>query len=251
MRKHYIDSDFDSSLENMESHFVWRTRQKQGLKNRILTDIEMLEIQAQNKTTIESSPNHSVSLPRKLVYSAIGFTLLFSLLIGSTFISPAMAEVMSRLPFLGSLNHNVVQLQKNPGQIGAYLDLVSAYNKGDLETYLQTYSRELSTDSKERLEKGFKTRGKEKHQIAAKLDLVYSNKNVSILLSNEKHAFDSEVLYSLDSYVILNKENGSWKVLEKLPLKKVGKGKYGSHDDFDHTAEIRHELEKTYHLNLK
>jgi hypothetical protein len=74
---------------------------------------------------------------------------------------------------------------------------------------------------------------------------------VSILLSNEKHAFDSEVLYSLDSYVILNKENGSWKVLEKVPFKKVGKGKYGSHDDFDHTAEIRKELEKTYRFKFQ
>jgi hypothetical protein len=251
MKRHYTDIDFDNSLEDMEPHFLWETRQKQVLKNRILTDIDMLEIEAQNMTTIESSRNLKVSLSRKLVYSAIAFTLLFSLLIGSTFISPAMAEVMSRLPFLGSLNHNVVQLQKNPGQIGSYLDLVSAYNKGDLEAYLQTYSRELSTDAEKLLEKDFKTRGIEKHQIAAKLDLVDSNQNVSILLSNEKHAFDSEVLYSLDSYVILNKENGSWKVLEKLPLKKVGKGKYGSHDDFDHTAEIRHELEKTYHLNLK
>lgn len=250
MKRHYTDTDFDRSLEDLDSHFMWKKEQKLELKNRILTDIDRIEIQGEDKNGIDIIRSKKSIFPRKLVYSAVALTLLFSLFIGSAFISPAMAEVISKLPFLGSLNHNVIQLQKNPDQIGAYLDLVSAYNKGDDEAYLDAYSRESLLGSEKELEKDLKTRKTEKHQIAAKLDLVYSNENRTILLSNEKHAFDTEVLYNLVSYIVLTKENGSWKVLDKVPFKKVGTGKNGSHDDFDKTEEVRQELEKTYQITF-
>ncbi|MFD3449873.1 hypothetical protein ACFDTO_35440 [Microbacteriaceae bacterium 4G12] len=251
MKKQFLDTDFDSPLKNLNSNMMWRTKQKKELKNRILADIEKLESQGVNKSNIISIGSKKGRLVKNLAYSCIAFTILFSLFIGSAFISPAMAEVISKLPFLGFDNHNVIQLEKHPSQTKAYLNLVSAYNKGDLEAYLQAFSKDLPEDSKELIKKDFQTRGIEKHQFAATLELIYSDKTMSILLSNEKHSFESNVLYQLDSYVILMKEKEEWKVLNKIPFKKDGTEKYGSKDDFDKNNEIRKELEETYHIKLE
>ncbi|GIN70953.1 hypothetical protein J14TS2_14280 [Bacillus sp. J14TS2] len=43
MRKQFGNADFDNSLRDVDSHFMWKEKQKQELKNRIFTDIENLE----------------------------------------------------------------------------------------------------------------------------------------------------------------------------------------------------------------
>ncbi|MDM5357053.1 DUF4030 domain-containing protein [Peribacillus sp. ACCC06369] len=103
MKKQYEDTDFDSSLKKLNSDLMWKTKQKQDLKNRISTDIEKLESQEKNKNPILSTGIKKVSLIRKLAYSSIALIILFGLFIGSTFVSPAMAEVVSKIPFLNSI----------------------------------------------------------------------------------------------------------------------------------------------------
>ncbi|MED3891883.1 DUF4030 domain-containing protein [Peribacillus frigoritolerans] len=103
MKKQYEDSDFDSSLKKLNADLMWKTTQKQELKKRIITDIEKLESQEKNKNPILLTRIKKVSWIRKLTYFGIALVILFSLFIGSAFISPAMAEVVSKIPFLNSI----------------------------------------------------------------------------------------------------------------------------------------------------
>lgn len=103
MKKQYEDTDLDISLKKLNADLLWKTKQKQELKNRIITDIEKLESQERNKNPILSTSIKKVSLIRKITYSGIALIILLSLFIGSAFISPAMAEVVSKIPFLNSI----------------------------------------------------------------------------------------------------------------------------------------------------
>ncbi|USK64292.1 DUF4030 domain-containing protein [Peribacillus frigoritolerans] len=103
MKKQYEDTDLDISLKKLNADLMWKTKQKQELKKRIISDIEKLESQEKNKSPILSTRIRNINLIRKLAYSGIALIILFSLFIGSTFVSPAMAEVVSKIPFLKSI----------------------------------------------------------------------------------------------------------------------------------------------------
>ncbi|WHY15809.1 DUF4030 domain-containing protein [Peribacillus frigoritolerans] len=102
MKKQYDDTDLDSSLKKLNIDLMWKTKQKQELKKRIITDIEKLEYQKRNKNPLLSTRIKKVSLIRKLTYSGIALIIVLGLFIGSTFVSPAMAEMVSKIPFLNS-----------------------------------------------------------------------------------------------------------------------------------------------------
>jgi hypothetical protein len=241
VKKRCSDTDIDYSLKELDSHLIWK--KKQLVKNRILTDID-------NLPCAELKYTKRRSLKRRMAYSGIVATLLLGLFSGSAYYSPVLAEVISKVPFLSSFDNNRIQLQKHPDEVGAYLNLVSAYNKGNKKAYLQSYSNRLSSHSLQKLEGNFVRGVKEEHLFSSGLDLISSSKETAILLSEESHSFNEEVKYDLNSYIILTKENGEWKVLEKLPFKKTGRGNYGTSNDFDNTEEVINNIEKKYDIRL-
>jgi hypothetical protein len=241
VKKRYSNTDIDYSLKELDSHLIWK--KKQVVKNRILTDIG-------SSRYAEMKYTNKGGFKMRMAYSGIVATLLLGLFFGTAYYSPVLADVISKVPFLSSFDKNRIQLQKHHDEVGAYLNLVSAYNKGNKEAYLQSYSNKLSSHSLQKLEGNFDIGAKEDHIFSSGLDLIYSSKNTAILLSEESHSFNEEVEYVLNAYVILNKENGEWKVLEKLPFKKTGRGKYGSSSDFDNTEEVINNIEKTYEIRL-
>ncbi|MFB7642264.1 hypothetical protein [Peribacillus butanolivorans] len=97
MKKQYEDTDFDSSFKKLNADLMWKTKEKQELKKRIFTDIEKLESQKRNKNPLLSTRIKKVSLIRKLTYSGIALILLLGLFIGSTFVSPAMAQIAAKI----------------------------------------------------------------------------------------------------------------------------------------------------------
>lgn len=106
MKKPFEDTDFDDSLKKLNSNLMWKTKQKQELKNRIMTDIETLESKEKSKNLTLSTRTKKRSVIRKLTYSGIALVIFFCLFIGSTFISPAMAEVASKIPYLSKILHS-------------------------------------------------------------------------------------------------------------------------------------------------
>ena len=85
MKKQFLDTDLDISLKDLNSNLMWKTNQKQDLKNRILTDIERMESNEKNKNLFVSIKNKGVGSPGKLVYSCIAFTIFIGIIGGAYF----------------------------------------------------------------------------------------------------------------------------------------------------------------------
>lgn len=106
MRKPFEDRNLDDSLDRLNSNLMWKTTQKQELKKRIINDIESLASKEKSKNYILSTRVRKGSIIRKLTYSGIALVILFGLFIGSAFISPVMAEVVSKIPYLSKIFHS-------------------------------------------------------------------------------------------------------------------------------------------------
>lgn len=104
MKKPFEDTDLDDALRKLNSDLMWQT--KQELKKQIITDIETLGSKEKSKNLILSTHANKGSVIRRLTYSGIALVILFGLFIGSAFISPAMAEVASKIPYLNKIFHS-------------------------------------------------------------------------------------------------------------------------------------------------
>lgn len=100
MKAPYEEYQLDESLKKLNYDILWRKSQKQILKSRILDDIEGKEY-AISPTKIQNSKKKRVF--RRIGYAAISTLVLIGLFIGSTFISPAMAEVAAKIPYLNKI----------------------------------------------------------------------------------------------------------------------------------------------------
>ncbi len=103
MKKQYEDKEFNNALKTINNNLIWKKSQKQNLKNQILTDIDKLE---ENGIIIYKRCNNKMSFIRRLTYTGVAVIILFCFLIGSAFISPAMAEVVSKIPYLSKIFHS-------------------------------------------------------------------------------------------------------------------------------------------------
>lgn len=125
MKKQYEDTDLDISLKKLNADLLWKTKQKQELKNRIISDIEKLESQERNKNPILPTSIKKVSLIRKLTYSSFALVILLGLFIGSAFISPAMAEVVSKVSFINQIVQSLKETDDRNGKLDALYDEIS------------------------------------------------------------------------------------------------------------------------------
>ncbi|MCM3575898.1 DUF4030 domain-containing protein [Mesobacillus subterraneus] len=103
MKKQCADTNFDDSLKIFDSDLMWKKLRKQELKKRILTDIEYLDFKDKEKNPYKWTQCKKISLNSKIAYSCAGFILILGLFIGSGFVSPAIAEVISKLPYLNQV----------------------------------------------------------------------------------------------------------------------------------------------------
>lgn len=103
MKRHYENIELDNMLKDLESNFMWKKKQKQELKNKILTDIENLESNEGKRNSIIFTNSKKVRLTNKLVYSILVPVLLFSYIIGTYYISPAFANTLKSIPIFGSI----------------------------------------------------------------------------------------------------------------------------------------------------
>lgn len=102
MQKHFEDGFDDHSLKNLEDDIMWNKTQKRELKNRILIDIENF----QSREIIKKIPNmfyniKKLGLIKKITYFGFSLIILFGLFVGTAFVSPTMAKVISNIPYLG------------------------------------------------------------------------------------------------------------------------------------------------------
>lgn len=105
MKRQVEDNDFDVSLKKLNTDLKWKTKRKQELRNRIITDIDSLETKENSKNFFLSTRKKR-KVVRSLSYTGIALLIGFGLFIGSAFISPAIAEVAAKIPYLNKIFHS-------------------------------------------------------------------------------------------------------------------------------------------------
>ncbi|MCJ7989953.1 hypothetical protein MUB15_12550 [Priestia sp. OVS21] len=95
----YID---DNSLEKLNEELIWKPTRKQKHKQRLLETIDQLESSPpkSKRNLFSIKQNHLV---RNIVYCGITLFLLSGAFISSAFVSPAMAQVAAKIPYVGQL----------------------------------------------------------------------------------------------------------------------------------------------------
>ncbi|WP_102275316.1 DUF4030 domain-containing protein [Cytobacillus massiliigabonensis] len=106
MKRQVEETDFDDSLKKLNSDLKWNTKRKQELKNRIITDIDSLESKGDSRNFFLTVRKKKSRLIWSLSYSGIALLIVFGLFVGSAFISPAIAEVAAKIPYLNKIFHS-------------------------------------------------------------------------------------------------------------------------------------------------
>lgn len=102
MWKQYNDTEFDSSLKNLDSNILWKTIQEKELKNRLLADIELLESQGKLKSIFqgENVLKNKWTLP--IIKYTAAIVLICILTVSSALVSPAFANFVTNIPLVGT-----------------------------------------------------------------------------------------------------------------------------------------------------
>ncbi|WP_411739028.1 DUF4030 domain-containing protein [Peribacillus sp. S4] len=202
MKKQYEDTDLDISLKKLNADLLWKTKQKQELKKRIISDIEKLESQERNKNPILPTRIRKVSLIRKLAYSSIALIILFGLFISSAFVSPAMAKVASKIPYLGQIfenKNNIVLLISEELRAKGYkkTGVGVSFPKKEIEIAIQgseKYFNDVKSDVDDITKDILKSKGYDAYTVKVsryteRVDVPHSEedkKQLEILLSLDK-----------------------------------------------------------------
>ena len=93
----------DSSLEKLNEELAWNSNRKQKQKQRLLEAIDQLERSESvkpEKNIFSTKRNRPL---RNVVYCGIALVILSGAFVSSAFVSPAMAQVAAKIPYLGQL----------------------------------------------------------------------------------------------------------------------------------------------------
>ncbi|MGQ3380759.1 DUF4030 domain-containing protein [Priestia endophytica] len=90
----------EDSLEKLNKDLIWNEKQKKKQKDRLMQRINHLE--SSKRIPYKYKWKHNRWMKR-VVYSGFTFLILIGLLISSAFVSPAMAQIVSKIPYLNSL----------------------------------------------------------------------------------------------------------------------------------------------------
>lgn len=103
MKKRFNSFIDDNSLEKLNDELVWKSNRKQKHKQRLLEAIDQLEcsnLVKSEKKIFSMKQNRPL---RNVVYCGIALVILSGVFISSAFVSPAMAQVAAKIPYLGQL----------------------------------------------------------------------------------------------------------------------------------------------------
>lgn len=106
MKRQVEETDFEDSLKKLNSDLKWKTNRKQELKNRIITDIDSLEAKGNSQNFFLTARKKKSRVIRSLSYSGFALLIVVGLFIGSAFISPAIAEIAAKIPYLNKIFHS-------------------------------------------------------------------------------------------------------------------------------------------------
>jgi len=228
MKKQFEDTDLDCLLTEVDPHLMWNRKQKQALKNRILTDIENLEVKRSNKLSYKRGL-------RPLVFSAV---LAASILISSSFFSPAISSVIADVSLFGKIYATfndlvgrnlesqklITELNKTSSSKGIDVSITSAYYDGAVIGVTFDVKGNLKTDENGKVTGFYELfDGEESVPDSKELVLMEPSQNGfvgHIQLSYPKTELPSNATFPLEFKRIGNIE-GSWKFdvpISQLPF---------------------------------
>jgi hypothetical protein len=206
MRKHFEDGFDHYSLKKLEDDIIWNKTQKGELKNRILIDVDKLESQEK----IKNIPNMSfriknLGLARKIIYLSFALVILIGLFVGSAFVSPTMAKVISTIPYLGSIfqsksiNQLIYdELEEKGYKIGS-MGIRYDHNK-TIEISLEgpdDYYHEVKGDIKKIVKGILKSKGYDAYSVKVSKFVVKTDYVTNEDEKNEKQLLEIEVTKKL------------------------------------------------------
>ncbi|WP_025753536.1 DUF4030 domain-containing protein [Priestia megaterium] len=103
MKKRFNSFMDDSSLEKLNEELVWKSKRKQKQKQRLSEAIDQLERSESVKPRNDILPVKQNRLLRNVVYCGIALVILSGAFVSSAFVSPAVAQVAAKIPYLGQL----------------------------------------------------------------------------------------------------------------------------------------------------
>ncbi|KRE10864.1 hypothetical protein ASE46_04650 [Bacillus sp. Root239] len=103
MKKRFNSFMDDSSLEKLNEELVWKSKRKQKQKQRLSEAIDQLERSESVKPRNDILPVKQNRLLRNVVYCGIALVILSGAFVSSAFVSPAMAQVAAKIPYLGQI----------------------------------------------------------------------------------------------------------------------------------------------------
>ncbi|MGC3787507.1 MULTISPECIES: DUF4030 domain-containing protein [Priestia] len=103
MKRPFKSDKDNDSLKQLNDAIVWNQDQKQKQKERLLKTIDHLDTSYERRFKRNLFSTKQNIILRNIVYSGIAVIILSGVFISSAFVSPAMAQVVAKIPYLGQL----------------------------------------------------------------------------------------------------------------------------------------------------
>ncbi|KMN92389.1 DUF4030 domain-containing protein [Priestia aryabhattai] len=103
MKRPFKSDKDNDSLKQLNDAIVWNQDQKQKQKERLLQTIDSLDTSQERRFKKNFFSNKQNIILRNILYSGIAVVILSGVFISSGFVSPAMAQVVAKVPYLGQL----------------------------------------------------------------------------------------------------------------------------------------------------
>ncbi|MCQ9285153.1 DUF4030 domain-containing protein [Priestia aryabhattai] len=103
MKRPFKSNKDNDSLKQLNDDIVWNQDQKQKQKERLLQTIDSLDTSYERRFKKNFFSTKRIMILRNILYSGIAVVILSGVFISSGFVSPAMAQVVAKVPYLGQL----------------------------------------------------------------------------------------------------------------------------------------------------
>ena len=219
----------DDKFQNVNNEIEWSKDRKELLKTEIQRQISRQSFQSQKENKF-----------RTFRMTLAGICLC---LISFIVLAPYLH---TEFPFQNSKEISDKALAE---VITSYRKHISAFNKGDYETYLETLGKKSSITLTE--EESLNMATPQKGQIdIEKLSPLFTDHKTVILYSVENVAVEAEISYKRYLYIIYQKEESKWIINEKNIFKQYKYDKGTKTLQYDLSNEVRQSLRDEYGIDL-
>ena len=187
------------------------------LSNNVKKEVDKIKIPEDKldqaiEYAIKRGKKNQSSLGKKLIYFSSAAVLLFGLFIGSAFVSPAMAKVVSKIPYLGQIFENkndILKLISEELRAKGYKTTGAgvSFPKKEIEIVIQgseNYFNDVKSDVDDIAKDILKSKGYDAYTVKVsrytkRVDVPHSEKDKKQIEKQEKrNKMENEILLSLD-----------------------------------------------------